>query len=417
VEKIPSELRGPKAGDENVLRSSVSTGVPAGAAAERSRATSFSVAESKTSRQRKVTVREASFHDYAQVAALQLKYGLQVKGYEEWKDLWLNNPAYKEHQNQLPMGWVLKSEKQEVLGYLGNIPLIYELDGRRLLASVAHAWVVEADYRSYSLLLLQRYFSQKVVDLFLNATVGPLAVEAFAVFESLPVPVGTWDQSAFWITNYHGFFANWLAVKNIPLANPLSYVLGGGLFLKDTLSARQVRREHTLDLHQCTHIDSRFDDFWQALRKVNSTVLMGVRSQRALEWHFGHALQQNNAWIVTAGKGSDITAYAIFQRQDSAKLRLRRMRLVDFQTLDRNTPLLEPMLSWALERCRNEGIHMLECIGLRAEKQQVINKSAPHMRKLPCWMYYYKTYDQSLAKRLDDPNVWDPSQFDGDASL
>src|ERR1035441_7326941 len=28
---------------------------------------------------------------------------------------------------------------------------------------------------------------------------------------------------------------------------------------------------------------------------------------------------------------------------------------------------------------------------------------------------FYKTRDKSLAERLSDPNVWDPSQFDGDA--
>jgi hypothetical protein len=366
---------------------------------------------------RAIKLRKASFQDYAAIVTLQSKYNLQIKSFEEWQRIWRNNPAYCENENTLPIGWVLEADEQNIVGYLGNIPLFYELAGERLLASVAHSWVAEPEYRSYSPLLLERYFSQKNIDLFLNATVGSQASQAFAAFHSLPIPVGTWDQSAFWVTNYRGFVANWLVMKKVPFAKSLSYVAGAGLFLRDSFARRHVGRDRTISLRQCTCIDSRFEHFWQALRKINSHLLIGVRSQQALQWHFGYALQQNNAWIVTAEKDSDLTAYAIFIRNDNPRLGLRRMRLVDFQTLDGNMEILESMLGWGLERCRIEGIHMLECIGLSAKKREVINRTAPQVRKLPCWLYYYKTYDQSLASRLSDPNVWDPSQFDGDASL
>ena len=44
----------------------------------------------------------------------------------------------------LPIGWVSRGRERTIVGYLGNIPLFYELEGRRLLASVAHAWVTDA---------------------------------------------------------------------------------------------------------------------------------------------------------------------------------------------------------------------------------------------------------------------------------
>jgi hypothetical protein len=366
---------------------------------------------------RSLTTREASFEDYPQIVALQSKFGLETKCYEEWKHLWVNNRAYRQYQESLPIGWVLEGENKNIVGYLGNIPLFYELEGQRLLALVAHSWVAELAYRSYSLLLLERYFSQRVADLFLNATVGPLAAESFAVFQSSPVPVGAWDQSVFWITNYQGFSADWLAMKAFPLAKPLSYLFSVGLFVKDALTKRQSRQCGTVEVENCTDVDSRFDTFWEALKKINSRILMGVRTREALEWHYKYPLQQNKAWIATAGKASDLNAYAIFRRHDNPRYGLRRIRLVDFQTLDGNTALLVPMLSWALERCRHEGIDMLECIGFRTDKNNLIRKIAPYQRKLPSWLYFYKTRNEILAKRLSDPHVWDPSQFDGDASL
>ena len=187
-------------------------------------------------------IRAASFGDYTHIAALQSKYGLEVKNNEEWQHLWLKNPAYTQ-QRKLPIGWVLEDEHDNIVGYLGNIPLLYEFEGRRLLASAAHAWVVDENFRSYALLLAEQYFSQKDIDIFLNATVGPMAIDAFAIFHSLPVPVGSWDRSAFWITNYRGFVANWLAMKKVPLKTPLSYALSPLLSIKDAFSQRGLHRQ------------------------------------------------------------------------------------------------------------------------------------------------------------------------------
>jgi hypothetical protein len=375
-------------------------------------------AERTPGAKRSLAIREAAFEDYAQIAALQSKYGLETKSQQEWNHLWINNPAYKEYQTSLPIGWVIEGEDGTVVGYLGNIPLFYELDGQRLLASVAHSWVTDVKYRSCSLLLLEQYFSQKTVDLFLNSTVGPLAAESFAVFQSLPAPVGTWNRSAFWITNYQGFLEGWLEMKAYPLAKPISYLLSAGLFLKDASARRQVHRQgNREELELCTEVDGRFDIFWEALRKTNSHMLMAVRSREALEWHFTYALRQNKAWILTAGKGRDLSAYAIFRRLDSPRFGLQRMRLVDFQTLDGSADSLGPMLAWAIRKCRRGGIQMLESVGFGPDKENVISKFAPRERKLPSWLYFYKANEKSLADKLSDSRVWNPSQFDGDASL
>jgi hypothetical protein len=362
-------------------------------------------------------IREAAFEDYDQIAALQVEYDRPIKPYEEWKHLWSNNPAYLRFHNDLAIGWVLETADKKIVGYLGNIPLLYEFGGRRLLACAGHATVVKVRYRPYSVALFNLYFSQKKVDLFVNSTIGPTSFALFSVFQSPRVPVGEWDRSLFWITNGQGFSAAWLEEKAIPLAKPLSYGLALGLAVKETLSNRSFSHNGTgPKLQLCNEIDGRFDIFWESLKKNNSHLLLGVRTREVLEWHFRYPLRNNEAWILTAGTDPAI-AYAIFLRYDNPKAALTRMRLVDYQALDGSPALLEPMLLWALEKCRSEGIHMLEGIGFRPEKTNVMTKLAPYERQLPCWLYFYKTRDQSLADELGDPNVWDPAQFDGDASL
>ena len=84
-------------------------------------------------------IREVSFEDYQQVASLAARYGLEFESYDEWKHLLVNSPAYRQFQAKWPIGWVLETCSRQIVGYIGNIPLAYELEGKRLIAATARA--------------------------------------------------------------------------------------------------------------------------------------------------------------------------------------------------------------------------------------------------------------------------------------
>ncbi len=367
---------------------------------------------------RSPNVREALFDDYCQIALLESKYGLETKSHDEWEHLWTSNPVYKELGKNWPIGWVLENENKQILGSVGNIPLLCEFQGRKIITASAHSWVVDSAYRSYSILLLDYFFSQKNVDLFLNNTIGPEALKAHSVFNPLRVPVGAWDQSAFWITHHRGFAASWMTMKAAPLAGFLSYPLSVVLLLKDMLAGRVLNGDRNeAKVEPCANFDDRFDTFWEALKRRNPHLLLGLRTREVLEWHFKYAILKNRVWILTVTNASSLAAYSIFCRQDNPRFGLKRMRLVDFQALDGSPALLLPMLSWALKRCRQEGIHMLENVGFCPGQRDIFENLTPHQRRLPSWLYFYKARDQRLARSLANPKVWNPSWFDGDSSL
>jgi hypothetical protein len=369
---------------------------------------------------RSLRLREAGFQDYSGIIALEAKFQLVSKSCEEWTHLWTNNPACSDADCKLPIGWVLEREDSVLCGYLGNIPLHCELEGRKLLAATTRSWVVDSAYRSHALLLLATYFKQPHVDLFLNTTVNAYAATAYQSLEGVPVPVGDWDRALFWITNHRGFAESFLQKKGAPLAKLLSFPLGTIGFLRDRLAAsgfRGIRQESKV--LPCSHFDDRFEQFWQMLKKKKSNLLLPVRTREALEWHFKFALLQNAAWIYTVEGDSGLSAYAIFLRQDNPQTGLTRVRLADFQSLDdaASPAVLNAMLRAAFDRCQQESIHMLELIGLSPTLEAAIEPARPHRRHLPNWMYYYKANERSLAEKLKDPAVWEPSLFDGDSSL
>ena len=365
--------------------------------------------------------RAATFEDYEQIIDLQSRNGLGYKPYEQWRHLWVNNPAWRKQANW-PIGYLLEASGK-IVGYVGSIPLAYEFRGKEYTAITGYGVVADPEYRAAMAPMIIR-FSRLKADIYMHTSCNPDSAKFHSVFRGLPVPSGAWDRTSFWITNYSGFMSSWLKSKGLPKAAAVAVApfASAAMRLKDVaLVGGKLRRRQgsgaSYQICVTTEFDDRFDEFWQKLRTRYSHRLLAVRSQEALNWHFKYALADQRAWIVTAENNSRLLAYAIFYRQDNKDLQLKRLRLIDFQTLDGDTTPLVDMLAWALEHCRNSGIHMLETIGLRRDKQELVASLAPYHRQLPAWMFYYRGNSEELRIGLEDPEVWDPSFYDGDATL
>jgi hypothetical protein len=229
------------------------------------------------------------------------------------------------------------------------------------------------------------------------------------------VPVGVWDEYAFWIPNYQDFLRRFLTRKNYPLAKPLSYPLSAAVFFRDWITKKPLS-SGDVEVEVCPTFDERFDDFWADLRKCSQHLLLAVRTREVLEWHYKYALSDNRVWIVTVVDRSRIVAYAIFDKKEYPS-GLKKVRLVDFVSLDGGTTLLAPLLVWALRKCREDGVHKLVSIGRWLAKGEWLESIAPYRGKLPAWMYFYRANSPGLAERLRDGTAWAPSLFDGDAGL
>jgi hypothetical protein len=128
--------------------------------------------------------------------------------------LWRGNPVYEACAGQWPIGWVLEAENGEIVGSIGNLPLVYRFRGRELRVGSPIGWAVDPRYRGYSLLILDQFLKQKEIDLFICTTVGPQAEPVFSALGLSRVPVGQWQKSTFWITNYRRFSGAVLSQKS-----------------------------------------------------------------------------------------------------------------------------------------------------------------------------------------------------------
>lgn len=375
------------------------------------------LASEVNSRVPKANIRQASVGDYEQIRLLLIRHGLEPKPQEEWDPLWDENPAQKGGADQdWPRGWVLESAAGEIVGFLGNLPSQFEFQGQTLRVAVSFTWAVDLDYRSLSMFLLAKHFAQKDIDLFITTTARQVSGAAFAPFKAVRMPITSYEIALFEIGDYAEFAKSLALRKKIPLpwlvALPLSLLFRVLAFRSHGRSVTQKIQVRFLE-----RFDSRFDDFWRELKKIQSEKLLAVRDLATLNWHYEHALRDQRAWIAVYERDGKIISYAIFYRQDNLSYRLSRMRLADFQSLESDESIARALVEAAVVRCRSMGIGMLESVGFAHEKRIHLEQVFRYSRKLEAWPYFYKAAEPGLAKKLENDKVWDPSLYDGDGSL
>jgi hypothetical protein len=285
-----------------------------------------------------------------------------------------------------------------------------------MTAAVTHGWVVASDYRGRSMLLTSKYFAQKDVDLLLNTTASYEAGQIFRAFHAKPIPVEALDSALFWVVDHRKFGRSTLLRKRVPLATILSYPLGAASAIMAWAKGRGCFRGPHPTVKTIERFDERFDVLWQQIRK-GARAITSVRDRKTLEWHFRSSLKSDDLWIYTYERDGKLTSYALFQRQDKPELGLARVRLVDFQSLDANPFILDAMIAAALRRCKTIGVQMLEVVGFAGQIRSRLERLAPVRRKLSSWLFYYKAVSEELKVKLQDPQLWQPSGYDGDSSL
>jgi len=145
--------------------------------------------------------------------------------------------------------------------------------------------------------------------------------------------------------------------------------------------------------------------------------LLRVRNSKHLNWHFRYPMLEGKIWIFACLRDAEIAAYGIFLRQDNPEIGLKRMSLIDLQSIEDASDIIMDIVSAGIRRCRQEKIDILEVIGLNAAKRSALESFNPHKRRLPSWPFLYKSRDEKLVKELGDHNAWDPSLFDGDSGI
>lgn len=362
-------------------------------------------------------LRPARHEDHPQMAQLETSHGLSALSPDDWRSLWLDNPLRARVGEDWPVGWVLEDSAGSVVGSLTNIPSLYTFRGRELIAANGGHWVVASEFCGVALSLFGEYFSQEGADLFVNTTVNPISQPLLSQLTT-PFPLGDWQGASYWVTGYRGFARSALQIAGVPsfACGPLAWPAAAALRLKEVVGAKSLPAAPAgIVIGEPGGFDASFDSFWHELVAQNPGKLLSVRDGRALTWHFANSIRKGEAWIFTASRNGLLRAYCVLRKRTMKGMQV--MRLMDYQTIEDKEDLLPVLLRAALRRCAVEGIDVLEHHGCGLPKMRAFDQFAPYYRKLQAWSSYAHAADPALDAELRNPQVWDPSTYDGDASL
>jgi len=361
-------------------------------------------------------VRLARFEDYDQIIALEATLNPDTLSRDDWRMLWLGNPLWQQVGAWWKIGWVLEIPNGELVGCMGNLPTRYHFRGEHLMAASGRGWIVLPEYRAYGSArrLLEAHLAQPSVDFVLDTSVSPEASERFG-FLAKKVPPADWETVAYFVTGYRAFAARALHKLKVPFAETLAPAGGVVLNLRDTIFGKRFSKHSAFTIEEAGAFDSRFDAFWAELLRQKSETILAARDSATLSWHFAMPMRNSRLWILTASRNRQLRAYAIFERKDTGD-ELRRMRLVDYQTIEQDVDLLEDLLAAALRRCVAEDVCVLDKSGIGLAKMRAFDESAPYRRKQP-WPFWYRVCNSAFADVLLQPQFWEPTEYDGDASI
>ena len=370
-------------------------------------------------------MREATSADRVQIEALLDGFQLRSAttrawGPSWWEWLWERNPALRSDTSDFPLGWVLESNGN-IVGFFGNIPMLYRLGDRTLLTGVASHWAVLKPFRSQTDELAAAYFNQPDIDLLMVTTGIRATGRIFERHAAAPMPLCNYHQVLYWVINPAGFVAAAFRKKNIQpgLARFCGLALDPFLKTAARLAAHQPQRIPPgiqLDTIGLNEIDEEFDELWQRKRNDRSR-LYAYRRAEDIRWHFECASRRSEIRVICCRRSGRLEGFAILLYEEMAEIGLSRAKLIDLFTSTDAPDLISALLTAAYDLGKAQGYHLLEMVGFTAEIHSLARRFRPLSRRYPAFPFYYKAASSKLHQELSATEVWYPTLYDGDSSL
>jgi hypothetical protein len=370
------------------------------------------------------TLREAQYGDSETATELLRELDLVLPESREevdnhWHRLWIDNPALQIEGASAARGWVLE-DAGRMVGFFGNIPLLYDYGGRPIIVADASQWGVEKKYRRETPRLAEAYFNQKNVALLLVTTGIKPTGQIFSRYGGLPVPQTGCDQVLLWVLDPRGFIEAGLVKKGIN-KNVAAMVAFIGAPIARTgmmLSGHSPSGlAENIDQIRVDQIEDEFDGLW--LRKRDeANCLMASRTSESLRWHFGTNSMMQRTRLLVSRSHKGLVGYATIMREDAPNIGLKRLKIIDLFVAGNDEAVIDRLLAAAFEAAQADGCHVMELNGLpNTIRQYIISRHHPRTRKIEAWPAFYKAMQKDLIAPLKNEKSWYMTSYDGDTAL
>jgi hypothetical protein len=364
---------------------------------------------------RRTTIRPLRSQDFA--AAARLVATVFGRPQDEVERVWRwrleENPAAETLEGEY--GWLVDGGDGLPVGVLVNLPQMMWLHHREELACTASHYAVDAQHRSYGLLLASAFIRQPRPALLLNTTANPTSRDIFRRFGF--TELSGWNDVFLWALNPLSMAATVLARKTC--GKPVARIAAG---LSRTTAARSFslkrgwpRLPRSIRLDPIVRIDEEFDALWQRLR--SRCTLTAVRTARVVEWRFHrHPLPGRRCHVLGArDSGGTLLGYVAWRRADLRVPQMTRARIVDLFASPDDEDTVRALVRGAIDAARGDGAAVLEIAHVGGPLRTHLRAMKALRRTTDSGAYLYKWARAAGATTAEDR--WYATGIDGDFGL
>jgi hypothetical protein len=326
-----------------------------------------------------------------------------------WRVRWESYPFAAECRD-IPIGWVIEADGGAIGGSIGNVPMLYDLGGRKVKAAIATSWAVDAGHRTLAIQLITAFYRQKGVDLLLNGSANIVTAQVLTALRIPRVPIPDYARPCFWAVRPRAFARAALMRRSISGAAVLAYPAGLALGLRDILR-RSGRGAISCRVDTLHGFDERFDLLWRDVT-AGPPRLRAVRNRAVLEWRFGADLRKGEAVVLTAENAGKFCGYAVLARRQGSDLGMELYDVADLQAVGDSPGIVRDLLLGAIRFARQAGADAVKFTTGTPAKRAPAEALLPYSYRLPLWQLYYRTTQAELGAALSSADAWDFSLFD-----
>lgn len=354
------------------------------------------------------TIRSVRSKDYYKIKKLQLKNNLKTLDFKSWNKLWTKSPLKDETR-----GWLIEN-KNEIVGYLGNIIREYKINNKIIRTACSHSFVVKKEYRYLSFILLRKFFSQKNILLFLNTSSNKEASKIWIKLNAKKIPLNNSTVINFLPLNLKQITKAYFKKKNIYInkfyLNSLDFILRIFFFKKINLF-KKIKFYNEIKL--ISKINKKFNLFFNKYNKKLNKIISN-NNQRWLSWLYNNKIKKKEAWIYVAYKNSKITGYACCIKKYNKISGIKKVLLTKLFALENDNNILKKLISNCIIEAQKRKYHVIEYIGFDKTRNDLLELFGSLKRSFINYPLYYKTYDLKLDKFLKNTKSWELGFDDGD---
>ena len=356
-----------------------------------------------------------------------LPLGLPIKSADQWKNLfcmwWIDNPLMNP---DFPRGWVLEKNGSEIIGFLGNIPVKFQINGTKGIAAAASSWYVKPEFQGfYSILLLLEFMKQKNVNLFLSTTPSEKVrkINLKLGFSTIELP---FNNSEYWYIINHQKFIHFLLNKRIKSCKLLSIIIKIVSFsiefilpirgiLKKKKEAKLKNNE--FDCSICTYCDDSFTELWENNKKENTTTL--YRDAETLNWLYFSKAVKNKRYVLKCiqKENNKLVGYMVLDTTAQNKEDINNLQLMDVYIPDIKEEIVLSLISSSIDMAKKFDVGALKFWAINQEMEKILKKIIK-IRRHKIYEYLYKLNKMDELETNEKKNhEFIPSRIDPDRGI